>query len=166
VSRVVYRTRPFPNVQEGKAETAMTPPKSTDAEGGGEARKAPPRRLPPLWRLAFDVVERPVAAASESVLQTDVFMDALAASWKVQRRLGREVQRGFGLWLDMWGLPRRSDLTTLVNQVAGLERQVRQVNRELEAERRAARAGRNGAPIAEQRPAATTRRSTPKGGDR
>jgi hypothetical protein len=125
----------------------MPPPESSDSK--------PARRLPPLWRLAFDLVERPVGAASEAWLQTDVFMDALAVSWKVQRRLTREMQRGVGLWLDLVGVPKRSDVTQLVNQVAGLERQVRQVTRELER--------RNGAAVAEQRPASTTRRSSAKG---
>ena len=132
----------------------MTPPKPPDAEGAPKPASA--RRLPPLWRLAFDLVERPVGAASETLLQTDVFMDALAASWKVQKRMTREVQRGLGLWLDLFAVPRRSDLTTLVNQVASLERQVRQVTRELER--------RNGSEIAEQRPVATTRRATAANG--
>jgi hypothetical protein len=126
---------------------AMTPPASSDQK--------PARRLPPLWRLAFDLVERPVGAASEAWVQSDVFMDALAASWKVQRRLTREMERGVGMWLGFLGVPRRSDVTQLVNQVASLERQVRQVTREIER--------RNGAEIAEQRPAATTRRSSAKG---
>ena len=127
----------------------MTPPDST------ESKPASTKRLPPLWRLAFDLVERPVGAASESLVQTDVFMDALAAGWKVQRRMTKEMQRGLGLWLDVFAIPRRSDLTMLVNQVASLERQVRQITRELER--------RNGSEIAEQRPAATTRRSSAKG---
>jgi hypothetical protein len=138
----------------------MTPPKPRSADGSGEAGKpaSAARRLPPLWRLAFDAIERPAAAASETWVQTDVFMDALAVSFKVQRRLAREMQRGVGLWADVFGLPRRSDLTTLVNQVAGLERQVRQLTRELER--------RNGAEVAEQRPAATTRRSSANAGGR
>lgn len=127
----------------------MTPPDSQ------ESKPASGRRLPPLWRLAFDLVERPVGAASESLVQSEVFMDALAAGWKVQRRMTREVQRGVGLWLDVLAVPRRSDVTALVNQVAGLERQLRQVTRELER--------RNGSEIAEQRPAATTRRASAKG---
>jgi hypothetical protein len=130
----------------------MTPP-PPDSEQ--QSKPAPAKRLPPLWRLAFDLVERPVGAASESLVQSDVFMDALAASWKVQRRMTREMQRGVGLWLDLFAIPRRSDLTTLVNQVASLERQVRQVTRELER--------RNGSEIAAQPPAATTRRSSAKG---
>jgi hypothetical protein len=134
----------------------MTSPKSSDSESSAEERKAPrARRLPPLWRLAFDLVERPIGAASESLVQSDVFMDALAAGWKVQRRMTREMQRGLGLWLDVLAVPRRGDLTTLVNQVASLERQVRQVTRELER--------RNGSEISRQGPAATTRRSSAKG---
>jgi hypothetical protein len=127
----------------------MTPPNSPDSKPGSS------RRLPPLWRLAFDLVERPVGAASETWLQSDVFMDALAAGWKVQRRMTREMQRGVGLWLDVLSLPRRSDVTSLVNQVANLDRQVRQVTRELER--------RNGSEVSEQRPAATTQRSSAKG---
>jgi polyhydroxyalkanoate synthesis regulator phasin len=128
----------------------MTPPKSPEPET--QSTPASARPGPPLWRLAFDLVERPVAAASETFLQSDVFMDALAASWKVQRRMTREMQRGVGLWLDVLAVPRRSDMTTLVNQVASLERQVRQVTRELER--------RNGSEISAQPPAATTRRSS------
>jgi hypothetical protein len=134
----------------------MTPPDSPDPTPAGKERKdAPARRLPPLWRLAFDLVERPVGAASEAWMQSEVFMDALAASWKVQRRVTRGMQRGVGLWLGLFEVPQRSDVTKLVNQVASLERQVRQVTRELER--------RNGAELSEQRPAAATRRSSAKG---
>jgi hypothetical protein len=66
----------------------MTEPKEADSAGDG-GKAAPPRRpSPPLWRLAFDTIERPIGAASETWLQTDVFMDALALTWKVQRRVG------------------------------------------------------------------------------
>jgi hypothetical protein len=34
-------------------------------------------------------------------------------------------------WLHAWGMPARGDLFKLMNQVAGLERQVRDLEREL-----------------------------------
>ena len=136
----------------------MTPPKSPDAEPA--AKPPPPRSTPPLWRLAFDLVERPVGAASEALVQTDVFMDALAASWKVQRRMTREMQRGLGLWFGLFDMPRRSDVNALVTQVASLERQVRQMARELE------RRGDDDMPGPRQRPAATTRKVSANGGRR
>jgi hypothetical protein len=137
----------------------MTPPKEADsASNGGEA--APRRQPPPLWRLAFDAVERPIGAASESWVQTDVFMDALALTWKVQRRMTRQMNRGLGLWFGLWGMPRRSDVNALVTQIASLERQVRQMAREFE------RRERDGMPGPRQRPAATTRRVSANGGKR
>ena len=79
----------------------------------------------PLWRLAFDAVERPLAAASESWVQSETFMDLAAVGFKVQRRMTGEARRAFETWLSLWGLPTRSDLSALVNQVAALERQLR-----------------------------------------
>ena len=81
------------------------------------------------WRQVFDAVERPYAAAAESLVQSDVFMDALTVGVRVQRRLTSPVQRGLEAWVGMWGMPTRSDMTTLVNQVASLERQVRDLSR-------------------------------------
>src|SRR3954451_12633548 len=137
----------------------MTPPKaesSANGDGSGDKPKSS-RPSPPLWRLAFDTVERPIGAASESWMQTDVFMDTLALTWKVQRRFAREVHRGLGLWLGMWDLPRRSDVTSLVTQIANLERQVRQISRELE------RRERDDPPGPRQRPASTTKKVTRSG---
>ena len=138
----------------------MTPPKEADDSANG-AKAAPPRRQPPpLWRLAFDAIERPIGAASESWVQTDVFMDALATTWKVQRRVTHQMQRGLGVWLGLWDMPRRSDVDALVTQVASLERQVRQMAREIE------RRGADDLPGPRQRPAATTRKVAANGGRR
>jgi hypothetical protein len=138
----------------------MTRPKEADDAANG-AKAAPPRRQPPpLWRLAFDTIERPIGAASETWVQSDVFMDALALTWKVQRRVAGEMSRGLGLWFGLWGMPRRSDVNALVTQVASLERQVRQMAREIE------RRGADDPPGPRQRPAATTRKVSANGGRR
>src|SRR4051794_22399100 len=139
----------------------MTPPKPAQDDAADGSKAAPPRRPPPaLWRLAFDLVERLDGAAAETWVQTDVFMDTLAVTWKVQRRVDKEMHRGLGLWLGLCDLPRRSDVTALVTQVANLERQVRQVSRELE------RRERNDPPGPRQRPPATTRKVSANGGKR
>ena len=86
----------------------------------------------PMWRLAFDAVERPLAAASESWVQSDTVMDIAAVGFKVQRRMTGEARRAMESWLALWGMPTRDDLTSLINQVAGLERQVRRLAAEVE----------------------------------
>lgn len=84
-----------------------------------------------LWRQAFDAMERPLAAASESWVQSKTFMDLAAVTIRMQRRLTADGQRMTGQWLHAWGMPARGDLFRLTNQVAGLERQVRDLEREL-----------------------------------
>jgi polyhydroxyalkanoate synthesis regulator phasin len=84
----------------------------------------------PLWRLAFDLVERPLAAASETWVQSDTFMDTTALGFKLQRRLTRQTEQALGAWLGLWGLASKRDVTALVNQVAALERQLRELRAE------------------------------------
>jgi hypothetical protein len=87
-------------------------------------------RLP---RKAFDAVERPVSGAAESLLETDAFRDALAVTWKLQRRAVRRVERGTAAGMRVLGVPSRADVTDLVNQIGGLQREVRELRREVEA---------------------------------
>ena len=84
-----------------------------------------------LWRRAFDTFERPLGAASESWVQSKAFMDLAAVTVRMQRRLAADGQRMTEQWLHAWGMPARGDLSKLMNQVAGLERQVRDLEREL-----------------------------------
>jgi hypothetical protein len=85
-----------------------------------------------LWRQAFDAIERPLAAAAESWVQSKTFMDLAAVTIRAQRRLTADGQRKTEQWLHAWGMPARGDLFTLMNQVASLERQVRDLGRELQ----------------------------------
>ena len=94
----------------------------------------------PLWREAFDAVERPIAAFSEAWVQTDTFMDALAIGWRVRWRLRRELHRSAGAWLALWDVPSGRDVRQVVVQLAGLERQLRELARELEPPARPPRA--------------------------
>jgi hypothetical protein len=86
--------------------------------------------MTPLWRKAYDAIERPLAAGSEAWIQSDTFMDLATAGFRVQRRLLREVQSNTERWLHLWGFVSRGDLLRLSNQVASLERQLRELKRE------------------------------------
>ena len=83
-----------------------------------------------LPRKAFDAVERPVADASESLIERDRFMDALALAWKVNRAALRRVERGAAAGLRVVGVPTR---TELLNEIGALQREVRELRREIEA---------------------------------
>ena len=65
-------------------------------------------------------------------MNSDAFMDGFAVTWRVQRRLQTRVRRSLDVWLGMWHLPSRSDVARVSNEIAGLERQVRELRAELE----------------------------------
>lgn len=83
-----------------------------------------------LWRKAYDAIERPLAAGSEAWVQSETFMDLATHSLRIQRRMLREVQQATERWLHLWGGVSRGDVIRLSNQVASLERQLRELRRE------------------------------------
>jgi hypothetical protein len=86
--------------------------------------------MAPLWRQAFDAIERPLAAGSESWIQSETFMDLVAVGFRLRHRLGGEIQAANSRWLRAWGLASHSDLVVVMNQVASLEREVRELRLE------------------------------------
>lgn len=85
--------------------------------------------MTPLWRKAYDAIERPLAAGSEAWIQSETFMDLATHSIRIQRRMLREIQHNTERWLHLWGFVSRSDVLRLSNQVASLERQLRDLRR-------------------------------------
>jgi hypothetical protein len=83
-----------------------------------------------LPRKAFDTVEQPVAGASESLLNSDRVMDALAFAWKVNRSALKRVEHGAAAGLRLFGVPTRAEL---LNEIGALQREVRELRREIEA---------------------------------
>lgn len=114
-----------------------------------------------LWRRPFDAIERPLAAASEAWVQSDTFMDLTAVAVRVQRRMTADVHRFGEQWLHAWGLVARGDVTKVSNQVAALEREIRELSRELDRRQspgeRAARQSRSGGAAENARSRRTSR---------
>ena len=86
--------------------------------------------LTQIPRKAFDAVERPVANASESLLENDAFMDLLALAWKAQRSARKRVERGAAFGMRVLGVPNRAEL---LNEIGSLRRELRELRREMEA---------------------------------
>ena len=99
--------------------------------------------MTPLWRKAYDSIERPLAAGSEAWIQSDTFMDLATVGFRVQRRMVRELQQNTERWLHLWGWVSRGDVLRLSNQVASLERQVRDLRRDADLRERPLLNGRS-----------------------
>jgi hypothetical protein len=92
--------------------------------------------MTPLWRKAFDAIERPLAAGSEAWVQSETFMDLATHSVRIQRRILHETHQATERWLHLWGWVSRGDVVRLSNQVASLERELRELRREAEQRER------------------------------
>ena len=92
-----------------------------------------------LWRQAFDAVERPVAAAAETWVESGTFMDFATVAVRSQRRLSGEVQRVTDQWVHAWGLASRADVTKLMNEVGSLTRELRALRQQVAAREAGAR---------------------------
>jgi polyhydroxyalkanoate synthesis regulator phasin len=79
----------------------------------------------PLWRKAFDEVDRRVSGPVEAGAQSDLFNDLVTLQWKLARRAQREVERRSRRLLHAANLPTATDVRRLSEQVASLQRQVR-----------------------------------------
>jgi hypothetical protein len=124
----------------------MSGPKEPSNE---PARAKPP--APPLWRQAFDVAERAVAPRAENLVRTPSFSVGAALVRRAQG-VARNTARGVSarVW-HLVNLPAGSDIDRLRSQIGSLDREVRRLTLQLEAERR--------------RPAPTTRPATTENAD-
>ncbi|TFV63639.1 hypothetical protein E4P41_03950 [Geodermatophilus sp. DF01-2] len=91
---------------------------------------------PPLWRQAFDAVERRVTPHAEEFVRTETFAVGAALTSRVVT-LARHSARG--LTTRAWhllNLPAGTDVSRLRAQVGALDREVRRLTLQLETERR------------------------------
>src|SRR3954452_22473417 len=89
----------------------------------------------PGWRRAFDAVEGRVAKPVEDAVQTDAFADVVALSFRLRRRLQREVERQTRRALHLVNLPAATDVNRLSAHLAELQQHTRALEHRLDEER-------------------------------
>ena len=91
---------------------------------------AAPRR--PLWRTVFDATEKRIGPAAEQLVRTDAFADAAGLVSRLNHESKKRAERVLRQGWHRINLPAGSDVKRLSEQVGGLERQVRELRRQLE----------------------------------
>ncbi|HSD11802.1 MAG TPA: hypothetical protein VLF14_12490 [Candidatus Binatia bacterium] len=81
----------------------------------------------PLWRKAFDSVERTIAPGLESAVRSEGFADVATVAMRIRADVARGAERAMRRTLHFWNLPAGSDLKRLSEQVASVERRVREL---------------------------------------
>lgn len=106
---------------------------------------------PPLWQRQVHRVVGAVGPRVESVTARDEFAIAVGLVRTVSGTLRRRYERESRRALHLFNLPAGSDVRALRNQIASLERQVRDLGKTMEDGPPGSRSG--GAPRARVRPA-------------
>jgi hypothetical protein len=81
----------------------------------------------PLWRQAFDAVEQRAAGPVEGAAHSDLFGDLVTLNVRLARRAQQEVERRTRRVLHLVNLPTATDVRRLSEQVASLQREVREL---------------------------------------
>ena len=81
----------------------------------------------PLWRQAFDAVDRRVSGPVEAGARSDAFTDVLTVGWRISRRMQQEIERRTRRVLHMANLPTATDVRRLSEQVSALQRELREL---------------------------------------
>jgi hypothetical protein len=91
---------------------------------------------PPLWRQAFDAVERRVTPHADQLVRTPGFAVGAALLRRAQTAAWHSAQGVSARAWHLLNLPAGSDVTRLRAQIGALDREVRRLTVQLETERR------------------------------
>ncbi len=86
----------------------------------------------PLWKRAFDAVERSSGPALTKALSNPDVIEAITLANAVRRRAESDLAEMARRGLHLFNLPAGTDISKVSHQVAGLEREIRQLNRRIE----------------------------------
>jgi hypothetical protein len=101
----------------------------------------------PMWRQAFDRIERTVGPKLEELVRTEQFAIAVGLASRANRTVQRETERASRRVLHFWNLPSGSDISRIMSQLAEVQRQVRELSHRIEEQKEAPRNGRTADPI-------------------
>jgi hypothetical protein len=101
---------------------------------------------PPLWRQAFDAVERRVTPHADQLVRTPTFAVGAALLRRAQALAWNSAQGVSARAWHLLNLPAGSDVTRLRAQIGALDREVRRLTVQLETGRRRPAADLPGGP--------------------
>ena len=87
---------------------------------------------PPAWKKVFDAVEKQAGPALGKAFSNPRVIETITLAMAVERRAREDVAEFVRRQLHLVNLPAGTDVQKVSNQIANLERQIRQLNRRLD----------------------------------
>lgn len=98
----------------------------------------------PLWRQGYDVAERAVAPRLEALVGDERFAIGVGLVTQARRAVQHRTERQMRRTLHLFNLPAGSDVTRLMNEIGKLQRDVRELSRQLAVEKKEVADGGSG----------------------
>jgi len=114
----------------------------------------------PVWKQLFDAAERTVGSRINDFAKSENYAILVGLATRVQRQSAERSERLSRQFLHMANLPAGSDVNRLLTQIAKLEREVRELRKQLDDDATPVRR----APAARSTARSTTRSTTKETG--
>lgn len=85
----------------------------------------------PLWLKGILRFERAIGVPIESAVRSDAYFDAVARATRAQAFVANVVENASREWLHLFNLPAESDVRTLREQLARMDRRLMAISKEL-----------------------------------
>ena len=102
----------------------------------------------PVWRQGFDALEAAVAPRLEELAKSEQFQIAVGLLASAQRAAQERAERSMRRALHLWNLPAGSDVTRILNEIGKLQREVRELSRQVDVASKEVSNGAGGSPRA------------------
>lgn len=80
----------------------------------------------PVWRQAFDHVERAVVPKLDEIVRSDAFAEVAASAFNLARLMSKRAERQSRQVLHFFNLPTATDLHRIGAQLAAVDRRLRE----------------------------------------
>lgn len=95
----------------------------------------------PAWRQGYDAIESVVAPRLEGLMKSEQFHVSVGLLTQAQKAVQTRAERSMRRALHLWNLPAGSDVTRILSEIGKLQREVRELSKQLDA----VKGGSNGA---------------------
>jgi hypothetical protein len=87
---------------------------------------------PSVWLQMVHRLERAVGVPVEAAVRSDAYFDIAAQATRAQTRAADTLERLSREWLHLFNMPAGSDVRRLRKQLAGMDRKLTRITKELE----------------------------------
>jgi hypothetical protein len=85
----------------------------------------------PQWLQTILRLERAIGEKVESTVRSDAYFDVVTQANRARKRMTGLTEKMSREWLHLWNMPAHTDVRSLTEQLARMERRIAEIRKEL-----------------------------------